>query len=359
MRLIGVLLTFVLLVAVAGPLVFLGMLLGPHALEPPLRYGVAVTVDVNVDGRRYVVTQGARCRVKDQRGSIASNPYSVKTEAQNPFVRLADRRALVFTELDPCRWLNAPPDPDVTYRMVPSEEGPYGRREEPLADDEIAYRGRLAIVDDVIDPEQVRFVLMTDAARQQVLGVRVNSVTIARNDDAPTVPLSDGVPVIATLRQIPAPSFNATVDEKRADRNARRTIEFTATAYEASSHCPAGLPSGDGWIAVSRETACTGRYVGLLGLAVNSGGRRVDIDPGPGSEVSAVAIRQSVPVSTGLGHFREAEYQWVYSACVERECFEMDTSPVSKDPVLYHGGRQLFIKVAAAPSWLESIARAD
>jgi hypothetical protein len=123
---------------------YLALLVGPHALEPPMRYALAQDVTLTVGGRSYTAHEEVNCSVKDQRGSIASMAYNIDDDGQPPLIDLPGKGLVLISGFKPCRWVEEMPG-----------RTPLVLRSGDTQSTEEALRGIALVFDDARSPKRV------------------------------------------------------------------------------------------------------------------------------------------------------------------------------------------------------------
>lgn len=325
----------------------------PRLLFPPptplFSYNIASTVSLSVDGLAVESRRVTTCEMQKSGGGITgADPNFVSAKPgpkSNHEVLLPDGSALVFYNMDLCRWRDRPPSAGAVYELVPTRyQG--GEIAKNLGDNRWDIHGRVAWLagastadriglyqlDEVYDGREPRISLLSITAQLTEDMATIQGSTISLMPSSPEhVPYGDNPAWMVEKTDVDLRLLAAQVGQV-ASRGNRPGCEPVLKRLAAVTRW---VPIQDGVCAVDEDRDAR--------MVLSAGLDRIEIEPQAPAVPSqfgfsrAALLAKGVPGQMLQRHGIPPTYLWVQTVCIERDCNELAlTDSIYSHFTFYH-----------------------
>src|SRR5436190_12219836 len=142
-----------------------------------VQYDVAVAATMSIDGRKFSQTQPYHCQILDYSWLYSTTPGPV--QSGEPIYLIHDDGVVAIDGFSACRWLDGPPAPGATYRLLAElDRVPAGQRDEGSTD-LAAGLADVVVLDDVDDPGRGQVYNLYDIERGLVPRLQLVGLSVA------------------------------------------------------------------------------------------------------------------------------------------------------------------------------------
>jgi hypothetical protein len=319
--------------AVAFPFLLYRLYFPP--LIPLFSYNIASTVAVSMDGRTVESRRVTRCEMQKGGGGITGADPNVvlakRISKSNHEMLLPDGSALIFYDMDLCRWRDSPPSAGAVYELVATRyQG--GDLAKSLGGNRWDVHGRVAWLADAITADRIGLYQLDELYEGLEPGLSSLSITAQLTEEMPTIQGS-------TIPLVPSSSEHVRYGDSPAWLAERTNVELrllTAQIGQVASRSGrvdcramlASLATGTRWVPVDYGVCVTTKQRDAK-VVLARGLERIEIDlearpvPSQLAFSRAALIAKGVPGQMLRRNGQPPAYLWIQMLCIEGDCNEL------------------------------------
>ncbi len=319
--------------AVAFPFILYRLLFPP--MIPLFSYNIASTVVVSVDGRTLESRRVTRCEMQKGGGGITgANPDFVSAKRvpkRNHEMLLPDGSALIFYDMDLCRWRDHPPSAGAVYELVATRyQG--GDVAKPLGGNRWDVHGRVAWLAGASTADRIGLYQLDEIYEGHEPRISSLGITAQLTEEMPTIQGS-AVAVMPSSSEQARYGNNPAWLAEQTDVDLRLlTAQIGQVASKSDrvdcSATLASLAAGTRWVPVD-SGVCVVTKQRDAKVLLAAGLERIEIDLEAPPVPSQLAFSRAALMSKGVSgqmlrrNGQPLKYLWMQTLCIEGDCNEL------------------------------------
>jgi hypothetical protein len=323
--------------AIAGAVAFLFILYRLYfpQMIPLFSYNIASTVVVSVDGRTVESRRVTRCEMQKGGGGITgANPNFVSAKRvpkSNHEMLLPDGSALIFYDMDLCRWRDRPPNAGAVYELVATRyQG--GDVAKPLGGNRWDVHGRVAWLAGASTADRIGLYQLDEIYEGLEPRIRSLGITAQLTEETPTIQGS-AIPLMPSSSEQARYGDNPAWLAEQTDVDLRLlTAQIGQVASRSDrvdcSATLASLAAGTRWVPVDHGVCVSTKHTDAK-VVLAAGLERIEIDleaPPVPSQLAfsrAALMAKEVPGQMLRRSAQPPTYLWMQVLCIEGDCNEL------------------------------------